>query len=337
MSNTGDFVQKFGYRTFKGELQGRLSRIFSLFIFEVKEAWNRSTIGKVILIIVLVLQFMSIALTALFIGAIFNIVGELNGMTKKEFVVESIYSTASSYLSVGVATVVGRASVGTFGVSGIGILIIPLIGIYGSGLIADDRQGKAVELYLSKLRREEYIVGKFLTIYVLTNALVTLPILFTSILYIQAFSLSLIEFIIPLGKVLLYCFTITFIYALGSITASSLVEKRAYASLAFFFFILISSIFGLLTFSQSTNNEFLVLLSPSNFNVVLAYLMFGESGIRTISSLGAAGPGVSFNAIGFYDGKGLEWFHIYGFTILIILVLGVIFIYRIQKMTGEEL
>ena len=72
----------------------------------------------------------------------------------------------------------------------LGIFVISLFAIAGSGMFADDKQGKVIEIYLSRLQKREYVLGKIGAIMVYINLFLMIPLLITGGLYVQSFGIN---------------------------------------------------------------------------------------------------------------------------------------------------
>ncbi|MHA2252133.1 MAG: hypothetical protein ACXAD7_17340, partial [Candidatus Kariarchaeaceae archaeon] len=165
-----EFLDRFGYRSFEGTINDRKSRIFSLIMFEVKSTWHRSTFGKVLLVILLVFNFFGITIAAM--------IGNMESESDTEAIRDVLHGFIASYLNFAEDYILPSASNMSFAISmNVGILIIALFAISGSGFFADDKSGKVVEIYLSRLQKKEYIIGKIGAILIYVNLFLLLPLL----------------------------------------------------------------------------------------------------------------------------------------------------------------
>jgi hypothetical protein len=324
--NGDEFLQKFGYRSYEGGRKGRFRRIFDLINFEVRTTWDRSTFGKILLIITLVLNIGVIISTA----AVTQAVG---GGTETQ-IKNGLYQLAANYLAFTdnpVQTTVGDISF--INEIQIGILLIALFGIAGSGFFADDKEGKVVEIYLSRLDKSEYIIGKVGAIVVYTNLFLMIPLLATEILSAQSYRVNHLDYLVIYLEVILFSFIAALILGLGVLCLSIIVEKRHYASLGFFLIFLLSSTFGTQIFYLDPSNELLLLISPEVFLSLLAYVCFGHYnlGFEKIEFGGQVYP------LNLHDGTGLEYWHVWLVALGYLLVLGSFLSYKIRKLTTEEL
>ena len=51
-----EFVERFSYRKYTGSYQSRWRRIWSLARFEIGSTWHKSTLGKIILILLIIIN-----------------------------------------------------------------------------------------------------------------------------------------------------------------------------------------------------------------------------------------------------------------------------------------
>ena len=65
-----DYVTKFGYRKYEGRKESRLRRIWSLAIFEMTSTWRKSTLGKILLVLLVVINSLT-AIAVISAGSFF--------------------------------------------------------------------------------------------------------------------------------------------------------------------------------------------------------------------------------------------------------------------------
>ncbi|MFX0204829.1 MAG: hypothetical protein ACFFDT_02510 [Candidatus Hodarchaeota archaeon] len=319
---TEEYVEKFGYRKYVGRKESRLKRIWSLARFELISTWHKSTTGKVILIIVLVLNFMAITFGALALSTIIE--EETNPNLRDETIQGVLHNLVGGYLTLGTQIFVSTETV-SFGME-MGFLLIALIGIAGSGLFADDKQGKIVEIYLSKLERSEYVAGKIAAIVGYINIFVTLPILGLGALYVQALGENHLEYLGYYLGIIFSGILVSVLLGQAILIFSVLVDKRAFASLGFYLTYLVGSIFGSIIRAQDSSNDFLLLISPSTFLALLTFICLGAFELDTWEGE------VLLN-----NGEGLEYLHILGLAFVLIVIMSLFLLYKIRRMTTEEL
>ncbi|MHA2252129.1 MAG: hypothetical protein ACXAD7_17320 [Candidatus Kariarchaeaceae archaeon] len=323
-----EFLSRFGYRAFDGQISDRKTRILSLVIFEVKATWSRSTFGKVLLVILMVFNFIAITVSAVDPG--------LSGPeANDESIRNGLNRLIANYMNFGDSYV--QPGIGSAGLNlnmNLGILLFALFAIAGSGFFADDKSGKVIEIYLSRLQKKEYVTGKVLAIMIYINFFVGLPLLIMGALNIQAIDQTshLEQWDFYLGTIL-FSLLSSLILGMGILIFSILSEKRAYASLGFYMVFLIGSILGSGIYQSNEDNEFLLLISPSTYLVLLAYLCLGDFDL----GLGYQWDFGGIRPFLLDDGSGLEWWHLAVITIGLIALMASFLSFKIWKMTTEEL
>lgn len=329
-----EYLEKFGYREYQGKIGDRKSRIWAIIKFEVTSTWHRSTFGKVILIVLMVLNFIQITIAATF-GSL-SVEG--SEAQKDEAARDTLNSFIANYLNFGDSYI----KAGTLGQSfefrfpPITILTIALFAISGSGFFSDDRAGKVVEIYLSRLQKKEYIIGKIGAILIYINLFLMLPLLVTGALFVQSSDrISHFEAWDFYLGIIIYSLLASLIIGLAILSLSIMAEKRQYASLGFFLIYMIGSIFAIILIEQDPDNEFFLLLSPSYLFVLLAFICLQDFklGIEE-STRGFGGQTIPFLLD---DGQGLEYFHVLGTVFVVIGLLIAFLSIKIKRMTTEEL
>ncbi|MFX1512801.1 MAG: hypothetical protein ACFFCQ_09465, partial [Promethearchaeota archaeon] len=251
---------------------------------------------------------------------------EINPQRRDETIDAVLHNLVGGYLTLGTQVFVKTDDVAIdFGME-MGFLLIALIAIAGSGFFADDKQGKIVEIYLSKLQRIEYAGGKIVAIFLYINIFVTLPILGLGGLYVQALGENHLEYLDYYVGIIFSGILVSILLGLAILIFSVLVDKRAFASLGFYLTYLVGSIFGGIIRAQDTSNDFLLLLSPSTFLALLTFTCLGAFELETWEG-----------EILLNNGEGLEYVHIFGLTFLFIVVMALFLLYKLRRMTTEEL
>ena len=323
-----EFVKKFSYRDYEGPRTSRMSRIFSIATFEVVNTWKKSTLGKIILGFVVFLNVFQIL--------ILTQVANITVTDKHEYAIQAVFKTAVDYLSINSVNPIlpSDNTVVSFSFN-IGFLIIALLAIAGSGFFADDRQGKVVEIYLSRMKRGDYALGKVIGMFLYCSVFITVPFLVISIYQVQSLGQNQFDFLGIYLSLLISGSIISGIFTIFTLILSSLVEKRAYASLSFFIgYILIDSLSQSFYLSDPSN-QMLLLLVPSYVISLLIYTVGGHFnlGYRPGGVFGG-GP---IEPLVLNDGIGLEWFHVIG-VVLIVFIIGLLFLlYKIHRITTNEI
>ena len=320
MLDSETYLEKFGYREYKGTIDSRWRRIISLIRFEVVSTWTRSTFGKVLLIFLVGMNLITIMILASFNELINN----------PEIQRDILNSHIAKYLNFGPDTISsGIHDEFSFSMP-LGIFIISLFAIAGSGMFADDKQGKVIEIYLSRLQKREYVLGKIGAIMVYINLFLMVPLLITGGLYVQSFGLDHLDMLDFYFGIILFSLITSLILGLIILSFSILVEKRAYASLGVFLFYIIGTFISQIMIELDSENEFLILLSPVYFLALLAFICLGDFHLGRI---------VEWRTEPFLldDGQGLEYYHVILTAVAIITILSLFLAYKIKKMTTEEL
>ncbi|MHA2169532.1 MAG: hypothetical protein ACXAB7_06520 [Candidatus Kariarchaeaceae archaeon] len=331
-AQNADFLEKFGYRVYSGTSQSRKNRVWSMIIFEVKSTWARSTFGKVLLVIIAMFNLIGITVIAAS-SSVF--VSELPEQERDEAIRDTLNNFVAEYVSFGDNYIQGGTEqIGLNINMELGILIMGLFAIAGSGLFADDKSGKVTEIYLSRLQKKEYVVAKIGSIIIYINLFLMLPLLIMGALNVQSISQTthLEQWDFYLG-IIVYSLCASLLLGLLILTFSIYAEKRQYASLGFFIFYLLTSIIGsILTEGGGVSNEFLLMISPSNLLMLMAYVCLGDFHLGLGYEWDENIQPFSLN-----DGSGLEWFHVIGVFLGLVIILSGILAYKINKLTTEEL
>ncbi|MFX1395274.1 MAG: hypothetical protein ACFFAH_17165, partial [Promethearchaeota archaeon] len=294
--------------------------------FELISTWRKSKFAKVLIVIVLVFSFFAIigATTVRLIdeeGEVINdekvIRNALNEAIAKHLSINSIILSNSDGISYGLGMELG-------------FFLLIVIGLAGSGFFADDKKGKVIEIYLSRLEKREYITGKIGAIVIYINIFVLVPLLITGILFVQALEEDHLNFLDYYLGIITYSLLCSILLGLLILVLSIFVEKRSYASLIFFLVFFFGSIIGNMIATEFIDNEFLLLISPSNLLVLLAYVCLGDYNLGVID-------GNTVVSLDLNDGAGLEYWHVLLVVFICILIFSLILAYKIWRTTTEEL
>ncbi len=315
-----DYLQKFSYRPYEGDLEPRWKRVLHLIKFEVVSTWKKSKFAKALIVIIIVLNFIAILAAP-----------ALAALGDEELMHDALNEFVSNYLSIGDFFILSNADGISLGMSmNIGILLIAVFGIAGSAFFADDKFGKIIEIYLARLQKKEYVAGKIGAIMVYINIFFMIPLLCLGILYVQALGLEHLEYLDFYLGIIIFSFLTSLILGLFILALSASVEKHSYAALIFFLIYLFVSIIGGSIAMNNVDNEFLYLISPSNFFILLSYVCLGDY------SLGVYDFG-KIHPLDLNDGTGLEYWHVLLLAFLLILIFSLYLTYKIRKLTTEEL
>ena len=329
-SSLTEYLQKFTYRSYYGKSSPRFMRVLYLIRFELISTWRKSKFGKVLMILIL-----TITLFALISAArTFHLVdAEGEVIDDNEMIRDALNASIANYLVVGGSFILSNSD-GILYPLGmrLGLLVIIVIGLAGSGFFADDKHGKVIEIYLSRLEKKEYTIGKVGAIIIYINIFVLLPLLITGVLYVQSLGEDHVDYLDYYQGIITYSILCSIMMGLFILVLSIFVEKRAYASLIFFLFFFFGSIIGFMIADADMDNEFLFLISPSNFLVLLAYVCLGDYELGVYHE-----EKDKVYKLNLENGIGLEYWHVLLQAFIIILILSLILAYKIWKTTTEEL
>ncbi len=338
ITNSTDFLQKFGYRLYEGKIEPRWKRVLNLIHFELISTWRKSTFAKIMIIIIFTINFVMFLNAANM--ARYTIETELT----EEMFREGLRSTVAGYLSMSKPIIIsspdGAPSPSDIGVN-IGLLLMIIFGIAGSGFFADDKYGKVIEIYLSRLQKRDYVLGKLGAIVLYINTFILLPLIVTCIYFVEVSGRDHLEYLLLYFGIVLYSLLCSVILGLFILTLSIFVEKRSYASLIFVLVYLFGTLIGGIIAEDNINNNFLLLISPANFLTLLAYVCLGDFKLG-IDPRGVPLSGLIYGTVEIFslhlnDGYGLEYWHVLLQAILLILFFSLILAYKIRKLTTEEL
>jgi len=335
ISSSTDYLQEFGYRLYEGKIEPRWKRILNLILFEIMSIWRKSIFVKILMIIILAINFLVLLSVAQQAEQAYSSYGGggAGGMTDEMFR-DGLNSTIAGYLSMGTSIILsnpaGSSSSSDIGIT-VGLILIIVFGIAGSGFFADDKHGKVIEIYLSRLQKKEYFIGKFGAIVIFINIFIMVPLIITCMYFVEAMGFDHLDYLDLYFGIVIYSLICSIILGLFILTLSVLVEKRSYASLIFVLVYLFGSIIGSIVAEDNMDNKLFLLISPQNFFVLLAYVCLG------VYELGVQGEGAEVFSLNLDDGLSLEYWHVLLQAFLLILIFSLILAYKIRKLTTEEL
>jgi len=159
-------------------------------------------------------------------------------------------------------------------------LFVFFITIYaGAGLIADDRQSHALQIYLSKpITRHDYIGGKLLTLAVFLVAVTWAPAML--LLLLQVLFSGSLEFVSThprlIPAITLTCVLQVTLAALTMVALSSLSRSRRFAAMLYAGIVLFAAALDRVL-QVATRNPTWVLVSPQNTLLRVIDAIFGVS------------------------------------------------------------
>ena len=325
--NSTDYLQKFTYRLYDGKFQPRWMRVLYLIRFELVSTWRKSKFAKYLMIIILVFSFFSI------LGAAMLKEIETENGEGKVVIRDALNESIASYFAMNYSFILSNSDGISYGLGrGLGMLLLIVIGLAGSGFFADDKHGKVIEIYLSRLDKREYITGKVGAIVIYINILVLIPLIITGVLFVQSLEKDHEKFLDFYMGIIIYSVMCSIILGLFILVLSIFFEKRSYASLIFFLVFLFGTLIGQAIVYDNLDNEFFLLISPSNFLVLLAYVCLGDYDLGVWDE-----KKEKYIELNLDNGIGLEYWHVFLLAFLLILVFSLVLAYKIWKTTTEEL
>jgi len=332
-ANSTDYLQKFGYRVYDGKIEPRWKRVLNLMLFEITSTWRKSTFGKIMIIIIFVINFVALLNVAPMSRTL-----RLLNVGEDEFR-NGLRGTVAGYLSMPNPIIISNPDGFLFssdlGIN-LGLLLVITFGIAGSGFFADDKYGKVIEIYLSKLQKKEYLIGKFGAMFLYINTFILLPLIVICVYFVEVTGRDHLDYLDLYLGIIVYCLLCSLIFELIILTLSIFVEKRSYASLIFVLVYLFGSIIGGIIAEENMNNKLYLLISPSNFLTLLAYVCLGDYELGIIQGSTTTAT-LEIFPLNLNDGFSLEYWHVLLQAILIILIFSLILAYKLRKLTTEEL
>ncbi len=326
-ANSTDYLQKFTYRLYDGKFQPRWMRVLYLIRFELISTWRKSKFAKYLMIIILVFSFFSI------LGAAMLKDIEPDEGEGKVSVRDALNESIASYFAFNLSFILSNSDGISYGLGrGLAMLLFIVIGLAGSGFFADDKQGKVIEIYLSRLEKREYLTGKVGAIVIYINIFVLLPLIITGVLFVQSLEKDHEKFLDFYMGIIIYSVLCSIILGLFILVLSIFVEKRSYASLIFFLVFLFGTIIGQAITYDNLDNEFFLLVSPTNFLVLLAYVCLGDYDLGVWDA-----KKEKYVELNLDNSVGLEYWHVFLQAFLLIIVFSLLLAYKIWKTTTEEL
>ncbi|MFX0151721.1 MAG: hypothetical protein ACFFAJ_13115 [Candidatus Hodarchaeota archaeon] len=280
------FVEKFHFRPYDGFRRRRLWRLWSIAWFNLTHQWHRSRVLKIVIALILLILLLS-NLTLLT-----GIDWLLETKTANEILEDHVWGTIRNFVRFQVMIASPNEVNPVFDTGYSIIMLIGLI-IFGAGLISDDLMNKVMEVYDSRISRNEYLIGKYGALILFGNILFTLPCILEWIL--AAVGINGVDIIAALPILLgVIVFTEVLILVLTSfiLTFSSLTQRRLYAGLfTFLFFLAIATIRSALVGSPETFSPIMYL----DFFTVLSVFSFMLQGEKEVIYYDTTISGANFS------------------------------------------
>lgn len=234
-------IHDMGYRTFKGQVGGRLERIWAIFIqeffFRIKQRWT---------IVILVL---SLAL-GLFPAVLFT------------------------YVMISFAIAAGEgAPIEIFNLyfTLIFMWVVIFTTVVGSPIISNDLRNNSIILFFARpMTKEDYFFGKLLTLFVMISLVTFLPALLMSITILGLATEELnkyMDIFKVVGSLIGISLLMSFVFSSISLLLSSMTKNYLYAGVGIFSVLLFSNIIGPI-FSELIHDDFSLLSIWYNLLVI---------------------------------------------------------------------
>ena len=267
------YAKKFEFRSWNEARRGRAWRIWSVAWFNLTLQWKRSRFLKLIMVfIIFILLFSNLWLLN-------NIDILLETFTPNEVLENHLWGTFRKFVRFQVLITSPSELDPVFDT---GYSIFMLIGfiMMGSGLISDDLQHQALELYDTKINRIDFLLGKYGALLLFGNVLFTFPCICEWFLVVIGVpQVDIIQAIPILLGIIIFTEVLTLILTSIILAFSSLTQKRLFAGVFTFGFLLLTSkvISALVGFSDT----FTPIMYLDLFTVlsVFSYLITGEKSV----------------------------------------------------------
>ena len=266
------YVRKFKFRPFEGHYRGRIWRIWTVARFNMTHQWHRSRVFKILIIFTLFI---------LIIPNMFLLVGIdelLRVNTANEILEDHLWDTVRDFARFQVMITSIDETDPTFD-TGYAIIMLIAVVMMGAGLISDDLKYKVSEIYDSKLDRTEYLLGKYGALFLFGNLFYTLPCIIEWILLVVGIggAVDILTALPVLFEVILFTEILTMVLSSIVLIFSSLTQRRLYAGLFAFLFLLSSTMVIQALSGQADSFEPIMYLDFFTVISVFSYMLAGET------------------------------------------------------------
>ena len=249
-------IKKFGYQNYEGIYYPRMYRIWQLCRFNLRERiWNQNS-DIIPLLILLFLSFIVLIPITFFIPNLVNNV--YIGLSPPKSVLVDAFNDFFALITYVIVT---------------NPLVFILFGFIGGRIISEDIEYKSLEQYFTRMRRTDYLLGKFFAVFIsYFTTLFSISFVFYYFMT-SAFAFSLFDDQI-LGTfihVSIFIFIISLTLSLFMLALSGATEKKNYSALMFIVILLIlGDIFQV--FAILLHNNIFYIFNPQD---VMAAILFG--------------------------------------------------------------
>ena len=267
------YAKKFEFRSWNEARRGRAWRIWSVAWFNLTLQWKRSRFLKLIMVFIIFILLLS----NLWLLNNINIL--LETFTPNEVLENHLWGTFRKFVRFQVLITSPSELDPVFDT---GYSIFMLIGfiMMGSGLISDDLQHQAFELYDTKINRIDFLLGKYGALLLFGNVLFTFPCICEWFLVVIGVpQVDIIQAIPILLGIIIFTEVLTLILTSIILAFSSLTQKRLFAGVFTFGFLLLTS--KVISALVGLSDTFTPIMYLDLFTVlsVFSYLITGEKSV----------------------------------------------------------
>ncbi|OLS20494.1 MAG: hypothetical protein HeimC3_40430 [Candidatus Heimdallarchaeota archaeon LC_3] len=267
-------IKKFGYQNYTGNYYPRKYRIWQLCWFNLRERiWNQKSV-IIPLVILLFLAFIILIPITFIVPTLVN-----SPFLGSNPIQEELIDIFNDFFTLIIYVILTNP------------LIFILFGFIGGRIISEDIEYKSLEQYFTRMRRTDYLIGKFLSIFI--SYFFTLFLISFVFYYFMssAFAFSIFDEKIfsTFIKVTIFIFIISLTLSLFMLALSGATDKKNYAALMFIIILLIlGDIFEV--FAILLDNNFFYIFNPQD---VMAAILFDIVPLKSdFSGLGGFISGV---------------------------------------------
>jgi hypothetical protein len=267
------YAKQFEFRTTEEKRRGRIWRVWTVSWFNLTHQWNRSRFLKLVMVFIIFILLLSNVML------LNNIDALLETFTPNELLSNHLWDTFRKFVRFQVL-IASPTEVDPVFDTGYSVFMLIGFIMMGSGLISDDLRYKTLELYDTKISRLDYLLGKYGALLLFGNILFTFPCICEWFLIVIGVpGVDIIQALPTLLGVVIFTEALTLILTSTILIFSSYTNKRLYAGVFSFGFLLmlsrvISSLVGVPeSFSPLMYLDLFTVLS------VFSYLITGESSV----------------------------------------------------------
>ena len=267
------YAKQYEFRSSTEKRRGRFWRVWTLSWFNLTHQWSRSHFLKLVMVFIIFILFLSNLML------LNNIDALLETFSPNEILTNHLWDTFRKFVRFQVL-IASPTEVDPVFDTGYSIFMLIGFIMMGSGLISDDLRHNTLELYDTKISRIDYLIGKYGALMLFGNLLFTLPCIFEWILILIGVpGVDIIQALPTLLGIIIFTEVLTLILTSTILIFSSYTNKRLYAGVFAFGFLLmisrvVSSLLGLPdSFSPLMYLDLFTVLS------VFSYLITGEKSV----------------------------------------------------------